>query len=233
MQNAGKMWVAIEITAFVAIALLSKLALDPFIWRYAGPVSLIGTIVTLSVYLHFRGLSWRSMGLVALPSSRGKLLLIPQAILTFLTVLIIIKFLTFGLESAGFEFMSEKAQGETDRWGDISGNLEMYLLLLGLSIVSAGFAEEMFFRGYLISRIQAIFGSSLWATVLSIFLPALLFGYVHIYYQGLQGFVNAGVIGVIFGTLFLKFKRNLWPLILAHAFINCLGYTAEFMGWEI
>lgn len=233
MQKAGKIWVAIEVIAFVAIALLSKLALDPFIWRYSGPVSLIGTIVTLSVYLHFRGLSWRSMGLVSLPSARGKLLLIPQAMLTFLAVLTIIKFLTFGLESTGFDFMSEKAEGEMDRWGDISGNLEMYLLLLGLSIVSAGFAEEMFFRGYLINRIQAIFGSSLWATVLSIFLPALLFGYVHIYYQGLQGFVNAGVIGVIFGTLFLKFKRNLWPLILAHAFINCLGYTAEFMGWEI
>jgi membrane protease YdiL (CAAX protease family) len=135
--------------------------------------------------------------------------------------------------STGFDFMSEKAEGEIDRWGDISGNVKMYLLLLALSVVSAGFAEEMFFRGYLISRVQAIFGSSLWATVLSIFLPALLFGYVHIYYQGLQGFVNAGVIGVIFGTLFLKFKRNLWPLILAHAFINCLGYTAEFMGWEI
>jgi len=47
----------------------------------------------------------------------------------------------------------------------------------------------------------------------------------------LTGLVNAGVIGLIFGTFFLLYKRNLWPLVLAHGFINSLGFTSEFMGW--
>ncbi|WP_271185718.1 hypothetical protein [Maricaulis virginensis] len=29
-----------------------------------------------------------------------------------------------------------------------------------------------------------------------------------------------GMIGVVLGTLYLVFKRNLWPLILAHALVD-------------
>lgn len=120
-----------------------------------------------------------------------------------------------------------------ERWGDIAGNLRLYLLMLAISWISGAFAEEMFFRGFLITRLQTVLESTKFASVLAVLLPALLFGYVHVYYQGLHGFVNAGIVGLIFGTLFLLYKRNLWPLVLAHGFINSLGFTAEFMGWDI
>lgn len=109
----------------------------------------------------------------------------------------------------------------------------MYLTLIALSWISAGFGEEMFFRGFLITRLQAVFGGFRLASVVAVFLAALFFGYVHVYYQGLTGLINAGVIGLIFGTYFLLYKRNLWPLVLAHGFINSLGFTSEFMGWGI
>jgi membrane protease YdiL (CAAX protease family) len=105
--------------------------------------------------------------------------------------------------------------------------------LIALSWISAGFGEEMFFRGFLISRLQTSFNGIKFASAISVLLAALLFGYVHFYYQGLAGLVNAGVIGVIFGVYFLIFKRNLWPLVIAHGFINSLGFTSEFMGWGI
>ena len=228
-MSSNRTTALIELVIFVPIALGLKEVLDPFIWRYSGPASLIATIALLTVYYRLKGQTWASMGLIRFESVKSKLLLLPQAILVFACVLVTLTLLTKGLEAAGFQFMSEPIEGEEKRWGDIQGNLRQYLILLGLSWVSAGFAEEMFFRGFVITRLQNIFNGPVMAVALS----AVLFGYVHLYYQGLAGFVNAAVIGVIFATLFLLFKRNLWPLILAHGFINSLGFTAEFMGWAI
>ena len=62
--------------------------------------------------------------------------------------------------------------------------------------------------------------------------PALLFGLAHVYYQGLRGLVFTGAIGLAFGTMFLLFKRNLWPLVLWHGIVDTLTFTAIFMNWE-
>jgi membrane protease YdiL (CAAX protease family) len=224
---------AIEVVAIVAFALILKELLDPFFWRFSAPVSLISTIILLTAVLRFRGETWSSLGLRRLPGAKAKLLVIPQAILVFLAVLAILTAVTFATEAAGSQLLSEKIEGEVERWGDIAGNLKLYLLMLAISWISGGFAEEMFFRGFLITRLQTVLEGSKFASGLVVLLPALLFGYVHVYYQGLHGFVNAGIVGLIFGTFFLLYKRNLWPLVLAHGFINSLGFTAEFMGWDI
>lgn len=224
---------AIEIVAIVAFALILKELLDPFFWRFSAPVSLISTIILLTALLRFRGETWSSLGLRRLPGAKAKLLVIPQAILVFLAVLVILTAVTFAIEAAGSQLLSEKIEGEVERWGDIAGNLKLYLLMLAISWISGAFAEEMFFRGFLITRLQTVLEGTKYASGLVVLLPALLFGYVHVYYQGLHGFVNAGIVGLIFGTFFLLYKRNLWPLVLAHGFINSLGFTAEFMGWDI
>jgi len=233
IENSKKLIAAFEVVAFVAFALISKEVVDPFCGPYSGPVSLITTIVFLTIYMRLRGQSWSSMGLRTLPGGKPKLLLLPQAILIFAAVLTTITLLTLGLEAIDLHFMSETPKGESERWGDIEGNLRLYLILIALSWISAGFGEEMFFRGFVITQLQNALNGVKFASVFSILLSALLFGYVHFYYQGLTGFVNAGVIGLIFGSFFLLYIRNLWPLVLAHGFINLLGFTSEFMGWGI
>lgn len=233
VEISKKITALIEVVAFVAIALVSKEIADPLLGPYSGPATLIATLVLLTVYVSMRGESWVSMGMRALPGTKAKLLVVPQAILVFISVLTIILLLTKGLEVIGLPFMSEPIEGEEERWGDIEGNLRMYLILIGLSWISAGFGEEMFFRGFVITRLQTTFSGLKFASVSAVLLSAVLFGYVHFYYQGLAGFVNATAIGLIFGTAFLLYKRNLWPLILAHGFINSLGFTGEFMGWDI
>lgn len=232
-ENTKKQRAIVELAGFVAFALISKQMMDPFFGPYSGPASLITTIILLTIYMHLRGEKWASMGLRALPGAKAKLLVLPQAIAIFVTVLATIVLLTKGLEFFGLHFMSESPEGELERWGDIEGNLRQYLILLALSWISAGFAEEMFFRGFVITRLQAAFNGTRLASVLAVLLAALLFGYVHFYYQGLTGLVNATAIGLIFGTFFLLYKRNLWPLVLAHGSINSLGFTSDFMGWGI
>jgi len=193
-------------------------------------VSLIITIIVLTLYIRWRGQNWSSMGLRPLPGRKAKLLIIPQAILILIAVLLIIISLTKGLDAIGLTFMSETTESEVARFGDISGNLRMYLTLIALSWIGAAFGEEMFFRGFLITRFQTVFLGIKFASIFVILLPALLFGAVHISSQGLAGLVNAGVIGLIFGTFFLLSKGNLWPLVLVHGFINSLGFTIDFLG---
>ena len=232
-KRSKKITAFFELAGFIALALVSKELMDPFFGAYAGPASLITTLIILTVYIHRAGQSWSLMGLRNLPGLKAKLLVLPQAFAIFVTVLVVIVILTKGLEAVGLTFMSEPIEGEAERWGNIQGNLKLYLILIALSWISAGFGEEMFFRGFLITRMKTVLGDVHFSSVISVLLAALVFGYVHIYYQGLTGFVNAGVIGVIFGTYFLLYKHNLWPLVIAHGFINSLGFTSEFMGWGL
>lgn len=88
----------------------------------------------------------------------------------------------------------------------------------------------MFFRGFLITRLQAAFKGLPWSSVLAVLLPALMFGYGHMYYQGLRGLVVTGAIGLAFGTMFLVFKRNLWPIILWHGIVDSAGMTSHFLN---
>ena len=65
------------------------------------------------------------------------------------------------------------------------GNLPNFIMWLGIIWVSAAFGEEMFFRGYLVTRLQEVLPSTRLATVMAVLIPALIFGYGHYDYQGI------------------------------------------------
>tara|TARA_R110002051_G_scaffold9051_3_gene36546 strand:+ start:12104 stop:12814 length:711 start_codon:yes stop_codon:yes gene_type:complete len=222
-----------EIIAVVAIAFLSKAALDHFFWRFSGPVSLIALLVLLTAYLRRRGIYWSAMGLRAVPGVKSKWLMVPQTLLGIVAIIITGVVTQAALQAIGIEPLPEGQDAATDRFGGIAGNLPVYLMWLGIGIVSGGLAEEMFFRGYLITRLQTAFEGQHFAPVLAVFIAGLIFGFGHYYYQGLSGWIATGMIGVVIGALFLLYKRNLWPLIIAHAFVDSLGITGMYMGWDI
>jgi CAAX protease family protein len=223
---------AIELVGFVAFALILKRAFDPLFWRYAGPVSLIIVLIVLSGYMRMRRETWAGMGLIALPGARAKLMLIPKTLLAFVGFAIAVATVLLGGEVLNLEFMSEIPDGVEDRWGDIKGNLPLYLLWLGIVWTAAAFGEEMFFRGFIITRLQSVFSGVKFASVIAVILAAAFFGYVHMYYQGLRGFFTTGAIGLAFGATFLLMKRNLYPVILVHGIVDTLTFTALFMDWE-
>ena len=229
--HTSSRWTALaEVVAFVAIAISSKLLVDQFIWKFSGPVTLIGTLILITIYIRFQGMKWSQMGLRSLPGLKSKLLLIPQILLIFVVFAAAVLFFSEGLPAMGVEFMAEESEGVNDRWGNIEGNLPVYLLWLGIVWTSAAFGEEMFFRGFLITRLEAVFRGIPLGTILAVFIPALIFGYGHFYYQGWSGLVMTGVIGLIFGSFFLIYKHNLWPLIIFHGLFDTLGMTAMYFG---
>src|SRR5262249_47247856 len=80
----------------------------------------------------------------------------------------------------------------------------------------AGFAEELFFRGYLFERSARLFGKGAIATTLTLVIVTLLFGAAH-WQMGWAGMVNAGITGFVAGLVFLVTGRNLWIPVALHA----------------
>lgn len=77
--------------------------------------------------------------------------------------------------------------------------------------LSAGFCEELAFRGYLQKQFQAIAGSS----VVAVLFQAIVFGVGHLY-EGVGAAARITLFGVLFGLLAI-WRKSLRPGMIAHA----------------
>ena len=84
--------------------------------------------------------------------------------------------------------------------------------------LTAGFCEELLFRGFLVCVLQPVTG--LWPAA-AIAVAAFAAGHA---YQGASGLVRTGAAGAAFMALFLV-TRSLWPGIVLHAALDFVG------GW--
>ena len=83
--------------------------------------------------------------------------------------------------------------------------------------LSAGFCEEVAFRGYLQKQFQAMTGSAGWA----VFLQAIVFGIGHLY-EGVGPVGRITLFGVLFGLLAL-WRKSLIPGMIAHTWSDIFG----------
>jgi CAAX protease family protein len=84
---------------------------------------------------------------------------------------------------------------------------------------SAGFCEEVVFRGYFQKQFQALTGS----VALAVLTQGLVFGFSHLY-QGTKQVIVITVLGVLYGVL-AAWRKNLRPGMIAHAWSDVYG------GW--
>jgi membrane protease YdiL (CAAX protease family) len=111
----------------------------------------------------------------------------------------------------------------------IKGNLALLFVFLGLSWVLAAFGEEICFRGFLMKRLAQVFGESRTAWGISLVLSSVVFGWGHTE-QGVSGWVQEGLSGLLLGVLFLATKRNLAVPIVAHGVSNTLAFVLIYFG---
>ena len=107
------------------------------------------------------------------------------------------------------------------------------LALLGYLIIAwttAGFGEEIIWRGFIMTQISRLFGEGKIGWVIALFSSAIIFGLVHAY-QGVTGILMTGFTGIVFGLVFLNSKRNLWASIFAHAFTDSLAFILIY-NWD-
>jgi uncharacterized protein len=92
--------------------------------------------------------------------------------------------------------------------------------------LTAGFCEEVAFRGYFQKQFQAMTRSP----VAGVILQGILFGVSHLY-QGLQAIIMIILFGFLYGILAF-WRESLRPGMILHAWSDIYaGYLFQFMRW--
>jgi membrane protease YdiL (CAAX protease family) len=99
-----------------------------------------------------------------------------------------------------------------------AADIPLWILLA----LSAGFVEELVFRGYLQRQFGALLASR-WAGVIA---QAVFFGVTH-GYQGALPVLKIALFGLMFGAAALV-RRSLVPGMAAHAAVDVIGGLAAF-----
>jgi membrane protease YdiL (CAAX protease family) len=108
-----------------------------------------------------------------------------------------------------------QASGLTDNWWTIP--------VLILSAAQNALLEEVVVIGYLFTRLSQLG----WNAIAIVALSAIIRGSYHLY-QGIGGFVGNLIMGVIFGLIYLRWKR-VGPLVVAHTLLD----IAAFVGYAL
>lgn len=93
--------------------------------------------------------------------------------------------------------------------------------VLVLDGIQNGVLEEIVVLGYLLTKLEQLD----WSPVAAVAVSALLRGSYHLY-QGFGGFLGNLAMGLIFGVLYLRWRR-VTPMIIAHSLIDIttfIGY---------
>jgi len=104
-----------------------------------------------------------------------------------------------------------QASGLTDTWWTIP--------VLILSAAQNALLEEVVVIGYLFIRLRQL----AWSPVAIVALSAVIRGSYHLY-QGIGGFIGNLIMGVIFGLIYLRWKR-VGPLVVAHTLLDITAFV--------
>jgi membrane protease YdiL (CAAX protease family) len=236
LLRTNKLAILLEIAVvfvplYVLLIMSVRLGGDDFVplggelYLLAGPLVNLGLVVTIAimwVVSKIRGSTWSDFGL-ARPKSWGRTILMGIGV----TVAIIVSF-TFlmPLITAAFPI----PQVDNSRFDILQGNLPNLILNMVAAWFTAAFLEELLWRGYLMNRLVDLQGNKTkLAWVISLVGSAFIFGLAHTY-QGLGGVIRITAVGLLFGAAFLTVRRNLWPVIIAHALLDTIGFVQDYFG---
>lgn len=101
-------------------------------------------------------------------------------------------------------------------------NSEISVNTILISIVSAGFFEELYFRGFLFGQ---LFKNTSLGFILSVFFGALYFGLIHLYQSTdvveLFGIFTITFLGgILFAWVYAEWNFNIWVPIFLHMLMN-------------
>jgi hypothetical protein len=174
------------------------------------------TLVIAAWRMKVRNITWKELGLRK-PDNLWKTLGIAALILatTMISLIafnILIDHLPFSLAA---DTSSESA---VSKFGNLKGNWMHFLLIIPFILLES-MLEELLDRGFLMNWIEKLFSMSSFATVIAVILQAAIFGFRHSN-DFSERSITVGIIGLIMGIAYVKFGRNLWPLIIAHCILN-------------
>ena len=189
-------------------------------------VANIAMLLVVWLGLKLRGESWQDFGLgFKKISFKAALRVFLLSLLVF--VLALAGFVIGSIIMANITGIPESA--DMANYDYLKDNIGMLILsLVGVYIVSS-FGEEVIYRAFLINRISELGLDTKKARIVAVILSAIIFGLVH-YSWGPMGVVQTGFMGLVLGICYLKLKKRLWILILAHAYMDTLLLVQLYMA---
>lgn len=221
-----------EALLLIAVALAVILGTRPFAGdnpiRLQAMAWIANVLMLLIIWtgLRLRGQTWRDFGLRIPTKGRRPIL---RAVLVSFGVLVAgaagfaigaivmanIVGIPEGADLGGFDYMR--------------GNLPLTLLaLLSVYIVSS-FGEEVIYRGFIINRMEEVLGRSRIGSTIAVITSAVVFGLIH-FTWGPTGMVQTGFMGLALAISYLVVGRNLWVLVLAHAYMDTVLIVQMYLG---
>ncbi|MDX1638175.1 MAG: CPBP family intramembrane glutamic endopeptidase [Balneolaceae bacterium] len=228
LLRRGKMGKIGEIVLPFAAAVLIILGMAPLagenpIWRQMI-VWGANLVMLLIVWggLYARGEDWSHLGLTfsysTLRTLGYSLLVFIAALAGFMVGSMIMINLTGLPVSADFS-----------GYNYLEGNLPLLLLALAAVFFASSFGEEVIYRGFLITRISELGKNSRLWTRIAVLASSVIFGLIH-FEWGMTGMVQTAFMGLALGISFLLVKRNLWILVLAHAYMDAILMIQMYLG---
>jgi membrane protease YdiL (CAAX protease family) len=181
------------------------------------------TLIIALWRMKVRNITWKDLGLRK-PENLLKTLLITIGILMAIPILIIVfqqvqNLLPFNLSP------DTSSQDAVSKFGDLKGNWIHFFTIIPFILLQSAL-EELLDRGFLINWLERLFSKTSFATTVAVLLQAIIFGFRHSYDISERS-ITVAIIGLVMGIAYVKFGRNLWPLIIAHCLLNTMSMMGK------
>jgi membrane protease YdiL (CAAX protease family) len=226
MHSAKRSW--IFVLCEILLVFLPALVFINIMSSWVGEDPLRSTGVIWGAYvlmfaivwtgMKVRGKSWKDFGLTFKRVSLNEgLRIFGLSLLVF--IIASLAFLIGPILMANFTEIQQNA--DFSKYDFLKDNLGGLLLSLASVYIVSSFGEEVIFRAFLINRISELINGTKYSSVIAVILSSIFFGLIH-YQWGPMGMFQTGCMGLTMGIFYVKLKKRLWILILAHAYMDTL-----------
>ncbi len=210
----------IDLILYISVMFLIRELYIPKVGFLAN--GLFWSFTTLAVAtwrMKVRSVTWTELGLRK-PKKFGKTIGVSVLILAA----VLISLISFEVLKDQLPFSiapDTSSESAVSKFGDLQGNWMLFFSIIPIILVES-FLEELLDRGFLINWLEGLFSKTSFATVIAVLLQAVIFGFRHSHDLSSRS-ITVGIIGLIMGIAYVKFGRNLWPLIIAHCLLNSMS----------
>ena len=209
--------------------LIPLITLAIICFMYFGPIKrtpfeniIISIIIIIANYIEYKGKPFSALGFQRAKFNAKNLLILAPLVAIALFIFYVIAIVP------GIEMLTGVAI-DYSSMSQLEGNLQDTIVWILLVWATAGFGEEIIFRGFFMRQFVKFFGESKISIVLNIVLVTGFFGFMHSQ-QGITGQLVTWIIGALIALIFYLRKYDLWFVIAVHGFFNTIALICIYFG---
>jgi len=209
--------------------LIPLITLAIICFMYFGPINrtpfeniIISIIIIIANYIEYKGKPFSALGFQRAKFNAKNLLVLAPLVAIGLFAFYVIAIVP-GIE------MLTGVPIDYSSMSQLEGNLQVTIVWILLVWATAGFGEEIIFRGFFMRQFVKFFGESKISIALNIVLVTGFFGFMHSQ-QGITGQLVTWIIGALIALIFYLRKYDLWFVIAVHGFFNTIAFICIYFG---